>query len=464
MQGTTAAGSMRLVLVACLVSAGFAIVVCGLGLVVEPTPAAVLLPFVAAAVSVAGLAIALPQIDQLIQALAQHPATTPHSARTEEAAQTEEAARIRAGSLEQALPDLARVLAENTRAQCAAVWLTVAEKLVRAASYPAAEGTQPHTIANLATLLAQPDVDYVVPVLDGSVLRAALAIGKPGRAVTPADQRLMQDVAHSAGLLLRGAQLNAELEEQVRQADELAAQRLASRQRLARARGVERQRLAAELTQVMTNRLAALRAELAHAQELLSGDAAPAERAQHAVAQARTGLDELLDRFRVLARGVYPAVLRAQGPYSALDELVTDLPRPVRLSGSLSRRCAWEVESGIYWLAASAMQQLAGRPADRPLHVHLGHTEGRLAVRIDDPALAAAANDVIVALTDDIDRLAALGGAVEIAEDGAGGLALRAWLPVQLEPPVDDVTRRRPGPRGSGPMRPGPMGSGQVAP
>ena len=37
-------------------------------------------------------------------------------------------------------------------------------------------------------------------------------------------------------------------------------------------------------------------------------------------------LDELLDRFRVIARGVYPAVLRDQGPAAALDEVIADLP------------------------------------------------------------------------------------------------------------------------------------------
>ena len=44
---------------------------------------------------------------------------------------------------------------------------------------------------NLAVLLARPDIDHVVPVLDGTVLRAALTIGKPGAAITPADQLLI---------------------------------------------------------------------------------------------------------------------------------------------------------------------------------------------------------------------------------------------------------------------------------
>lgn len=57
---------------------------------------------------------------------------------------------------------------------------------------------------NPAALLIQPDVDHAVPVLDGSVLRAALTVSKPGYAVTPADQRVMQDIAQDAALLLRG--------------------------------------------------------------------------------------------------------------------------------------------------------------------------------------------------------------------------------------------------------------------
>jgi hypothetical protein len=397
---------------------------------------------VAAAVSVAGLAIALPRIDRLAQGVTHHPMTTPYSALAKTAA------RIRVGSVEQALPGLAEVLADGTRAQCAVIWLAVEEKLVSAASYPVVEGAKARTTASLAALLALPDVDHVVPVLDGSMLRAALTISKPGLAVTPADQRLMQDVANGAGLLLRGAQLNAELEKRVRRADELATDLQASRQRLTGARDVERRRLIAELTHVTTDRLVALRTELADAQELLSDDVASAERAQHAVARARTGLDELLDRFRVIARGVYPTVLRAHGPYGApygaLDELATDLSRPVLLSGSLSQRLAWEVESGIYYLAASAMHQLADRPAEQPLHVHLEHTRGQLAVRIADPTPATATDEVLMALTVDMDRLAALGGDVEITEGGAGGITLRAWLPDQLEPLVDDLTRRRP--------------------
>ena len=68
----------------------------------------------------------------------------------------------------------------------------------RRAAFPA-DGLPAAVADNLAVLLARPDTDHVVPVLDGTELRAALAIEKPDAPITPADQRLMQDVADGAG-------------------------------------------------------------------------------------------------------------------------------------------------------------------------------------------------------------------------------------------------------------------------
>jgi hypothetical protein len=501
MNRTLVARSLRLLLVACFVAVAFPLVIGALSALVGQTgTAAVLVPFVAAGATVAALPIVLSVVDRLVRQLARDSTTTPYSALAEAAA------RIRGGSLEQALPGLARVLAEGTDAQRAELWLAVEDKLVSAASYPPlAEGAEPRTVSNLAMLLSRPDTDHVVPVLDGPVLRAVLAIGKPGRPVTPADLRLMQDVANGAGMLLRGVQLNAELEERVRRADELAAELHASRQRLTQARHVERRRLISELGNATTDRLATLRADLADAERALAppeeepkdedGPAASetggtaarasakdgsaqddsdddsddesdddsddrdddeddededededeveepastgAEAAQRAIQRARVRLDELLDRFRVIARGVYPAVLRDQGPYGALDELATDMPRLVRLTGTLPDRLAWEVESGIYYLAASAMQQLAARDGDEPLRVRLAHENNQLSVELEDRTPDTSLDELRAGLAHDAERLAALGGAMVMFQEESGSTRLRAWLPDRLEPSVD---------------------------
>ena len=54
----------------------------------------------------------------------------------------------------------------------------------------------------------------------------------------------------------------------------------------------------------------------------LDAEPVEAEPSLERLGDARTALDELLERFRVIARGVYPAVLRDQGPVAALDEVI----------------------------------------------------------------------------------------------------------------------------------------------
>jgi hypothetical protein len=435
------ASALRLVLVAGFVGAVFAAVVGGLGaLTGAPTGgAAMLIPFLAAALSLAGLGLAGDRLDRIAGRWAP-PTVTRYSALAEAAA------RLRAESWERAMPDLARVLAEGTGARRAEIWLAVRDQLLGGASHPPRPDGPPPPVDNLAVLLARPDTTHVVPVLDGPLLRAALVIEKPDRPLTTADQQLMRDVAHGAGMLLRGVALNAELAERVRRADELAEELRASRRRLAQAREVERRRLLTELDTATTARLAGLRHDLDDAGRALDaivageaacgGDDADGDVPRQALERARVGLDELLERFRVIARGVYPAVLRDQGPYAALDELATDMPRPVLLTGGPAERLAWELESGIYYMAASVMQRLADRPAEQPLRVALAHAEGRLSIRVEDPSPTASVAELDEALTRDVDRLAALGGAVSL-EAAEGVLVLRAWLPDHLTPSVE---------------------------
>jgi signal transduction histidine kinase len=214
----------------------------------------------------------------------------------------------------------------------------------------------------------------------------------------------------------------------------LADELVACGRLLARARDLERRRLATALAGVTTDRLTALRGHLAVAAIDLSvgADAGPA------LVRARGELDELLDRFRGIARGVYPAMLRELGPFAALDELAAALPRTVLLTGGLPDRLEWEIESGLYHPAAAAVTDLAGQPADRPLRVHLAHGGGRLSVRIEDPAPGRAVGLVGAGLRDEAERLAALGGDLTVC-DGGGAVTVAAWVPDRLGPDLTGV-------------------------
>ena len=100
------------------------------------------------------------------------------------------------------------------------------------------------------------------------------------------------------------------------------------------------------------------------------------------------------------------------------------------------------MESGIYYLAAAAVTHLGDRPAHTELHVHLEHRDGRLAARVDDPELGPGSAAALRAeLAGDIERLAALGGDVEVTEYAAG-VTIVAWLPDRLEPLVGPGSRR----------------------
>jgi signal transduction histidine kinase len=425
---------LRAVLLACGVGVVLVVVVDGAALLFGSAPLQVLLPFGAVAVTAAGLGLALPRIDRLVERLTHYREVTPYSSLA--AAAT----RIREGALEQALPGLAQVIADGTGATRAVVWLAVGDRLVGAAEHPLPPaGTAPRATENLAVLLADPDTDHLVPVLDGTVLRAALVITKPGAPITPGDQELVRDVANGAALLLRGVALNAELAERVRRADELAGQLQVSRQRLSSAREVERRRLVMELGHATSGRLAGLRADVGDAGAALGRSPEDAHAAQQALARARIGLDELLDRFRLIARGVYPAVLRDHGPVAALDEVATDLPRPIRLTGDLGGRLDWEIESGVYYVVAAAMNALAGHPGAAELLVHLRRGDGEVGVHIEDRTPTGSAEDLRAALADDVERLAALGGGLQLVTDAVapGSVELRVRLPDRLEPVVE---------------------------
>ena len=387
--------------------------------------AAVVLP----AVAVLIVAI-LPGLVRTVERIIGYREVTPYSALADAAH------RLRSPVPQDALPGLARVLAEGTRARRATVWLAVGERLVATASHPAADETD--SAENLAVLLARPGLGHVVPVLDGTALRAVLSIEKPEAPVTPADRVLMHDVAAGAALLLRTVALNAELAERVGRADRLADELTTSRRRLARARETERRRLLTELSRATSGGLVALRAHVAAARDTVGDPAA----AGAALVQARTEVDELLDRFRVIARGVHPAVLRSQGPGPALEELTADLRRPVRLTGDLDARVAWEIESAVYQVTAAALEVLAASPAAVDIDVRLTHGDGRIGVLVEDPAPPVTADEVRAALVDDIERLVALGGDVDCREAGSGGLRLTGWLPDRLDAlfDVDEAT------------------------
>jgi hypothetical protein len=208
---------------------------------------------------------------------------------------------------------------------------------------------------------------------------------------------MLRDTAVWLGTAVRLERLRAD-----RDAADLRARRLRSefhtvRTRLAQVRDLERHRLIGAITTTTLRDLAGVRTLLRAVAEEGAG-----------LQAAQEALDELIDDFRSVVRGVFPAMLPDRGARAALEELAATLPRLVRFTGDLGPRTGWQLESGFYHAVASALNLLAGREHPHPVTVALGRDDAlRARVTAAGPLTA---DDLFTALGHDIERVAVLGG------------------------------------------------------
>ncbi len=162
---------------------------------------------------------------------------------------------------EDLLPRMARIVAEGSGAARADVWLHVGSELVREATWPAGNG-QVRLVAPVSNDRTLSDSDAAVPVRHQGELLGVIGVKKSaGEAVTPAELKLLEDLASQAGLVLRNVRLIEELR--------------TSRQRLVTAQDEERRRLERDLHDGAQQRLVAISLALRMARGMVRPDANP---------------------------------------------------------------------------------------------------------------------------------------------------------------------------------------------
>ncbi|MBQ0924573.1 hypothetical protein [Saccharopolyspora endophytica] len=252
------------------------------------------------------------------------------------------------------------------------------------------------------------------PVRGGGVLLVAGA-----RRWGAKEQAALRD---TAGWLAVTADLDRLREDHARAEERFRALRgevTAARERLAHVRDLERRRLVRAITTSTLRDLDELRRRLRGFGEHL---AEGGERAR--IAELGTAVDDMLDNFRTVVRGVYPAMLPDKGPRAALEELAATLPHPVRFSGDLGRRVGWQIESGFYHGVAAVLNLLAGEGINREnpaVEVEFGRDEA-LCARLRTSIGELSAADLRAALHQDAERLAVLGGAMECSVTGGAAV------------------------------------------
>jgi signal transduction histidine kinase len=204
----------------------------------------------------------------------------------------------------------------------------------------------------------------------------------------------------------------------------------ASRARIAASAERERRRIERDLHDGAQQRLVALRIELELAEELVAHDPALATAR---LRELEREVDDALEELRALAHGVYPPLLADRGLAEALHAHVAHAALPVDLRASGVGRYAPEVESAVYFCVLEAVQNACKHAVGTRLVRVVLDGSGGLGLRVtvvdDGTGLPAGGPVPGTGITNMHDRLAAVGGRLEIAAEPTGGCAVRFAVP-----------------------------------
>jgi signal transduction histidine kinase len=143
-----------------------------------------------------------------------------------------------------------------------------------------------------------------------------------------------------------------------------------------------------------------------------------------------SGLVEVLDELREIARGLHPAVLSEGGLEPALKALGRRSPVPVDLEVRVGHRMPERVEVAAYYLVSEALTNAAKHSKASVVQVEVAAEEGGVLLAIRDDGIGGADPTQGSGLIGLSDRVEALGGTLEISSPAGGGTALRVTMPV----------------------------------
>jgi signal transduction histidine kinase len=333
---------------------------------------------------------------------------------------------------DEALPRMARVLADGTGAERAEVWLRAGGILRPAASWPERatgdRGDEPVSVRgqDLPTLPG----DLAVAVRHQDELLGALTVSKrQGESLSPIERKLLDDLAHQAGLVLKNVGLTGEL---LARLDDLRA----SRQRLVAAQDQERRKLERNLHDGAQQNLVAIKLKLGLAAMLTDKDP---DRALKAIAELKSDTDEALDTLRDLARGIYPPLLADKGLKAALASQARKATLPITVEGDGVGRYPQDIEAAIYFCCLEAMQNIQKYAGAGRATIRLREADGRLNFEVEDDGAGfdPATQKKGSGLQNMEDRLDALGGSLELRSLPSHGTILMGSLPVAAESDPD---------------------------
>ena len=260
-----------------------------------------------------------------------------------------------------------------------------------------------------------PGADLSVPVLHQGELLGAISVKMPkDEPLRPAGEQLVTDVASQAGLVLSNAGLIEDLR--------------ASRQRLVTAQDEARRRLERNIHDGAQQDLVALGIKLRLAGMTVDED--PAE-AKEMLGELQADAAGALTNLRDLARGIYPPLLADLGLAAALDAQAGKSPVPVTVEADGIGRFGEDTEAAVYFCCLEALQNIAKYAGASSARICLRAENGTLRFTVSDDGAGYDARHTPLGSgqRNMADRLAALGGRLEVRSAPSQGTTITAQLP-----------------------------------
>jgi signal transduction histidine kinase len=321
------------------------------------------------------------------------------------------------------LPQMAQIVSAGTGADHVTVWLRVGDQLRPEASSDGSRLAGASDGGQLAGPLAVdgqelppwPDTGLNVPVVYQGELLGAISVRMPkGEPLRPAGQQLVADVASQAGLVLANAGLIEDLR--------------ASRQRLVAAQDEARRRLERNIHDGAQQDLVALAIKL----QLAARTVEDVTEARQTFGELRADAAGALKNLRDLARGIYPPLLADQGLAAALNAQAGKSALPVAVEADGIGRFGQDTEAAVYFCCLEALQNTAKYAHASRARILLQARDGALRFTVSDDGNGYDARRTPMGsgLRNMADRLAALGGRLEIRSAPGQGTTIAARLPI----------------------------------
>ena len=319
-------------------------------------------------------------------------------------------------STEDVLPRMAQLLADATGARTARVWLRIGIELRAETSWPLDAPAAASVAVGSDELPAFDGEDAFEVRHQGDLLGALTVALTAADPMNPTKAKLVRDMAAQAGLVLRNVRLIEDLRE--------------SRRRIVSSQDVRAKKLERDIHDGAQQQLVALQVK----QRLvdLTIDRDPA-RAHEMMAELQLDTAAVLDDLRDLARGIYPPLLADQGLAAALDSQARRSVVPVEVLPDGIGRYSQEIESAVYFSCLEALQNVAKYAEAHHATVRLSQADDLLTFEVVDDGrgfdpIAVSGGSGIQGITD---RLAALGGRLDVRSAPGSGTTVIGTLPTE---------------------------------